>query len=912
MQEIVGRDAELEAIERWLEDPRPTALLVEGEAGIGKTTLWRCAVRSARERGYLVLSSAAVSSEAQLSYTALRDLLGELFDDISEELPVPQRDALAVTLLRREPVGALPDPGAISVAFLTAVHALAARYPTVLAIDDSQWVDKASAGPLSYALRRLQSERVAVLLARRLGVGDPRPLGVDQLGEERLRVLEVGALSVGALGRVLHDRLGTVYPRPTLHKLHETSGGNPFYALELARALEGSTPLRPGEALPVPATLQELVQERLAALRAETIEALGVVAALSRPSLAQVADALGRDPAPDLELAVEAHVVELGADDVRFTHPLFAAGVYDLTSPARRREIHRLLALVVGDDEERACHLALAADAPDEEIASALEDAARTARARVVTAELYEAAARLTPDTDIQTRTRRSLAAAAALWDAGDSGRAREQLEALLESQLEGRERAEAGLLLGRVLAHFGRSEEAMELWREALVATSDPAAVAEIRCSMATLTIFVGAAAEAVRHADEAVAAARACSDPKLLADAHAARAFAAASAGDPSYRDSLQEALDLDPGVGVEGAWSWSPASVAAACALLSLDVDEMRRRFGLLRDRGRRSGDAHIELYGAYGLAVAALFEGDLRLAEELGTETAELAETTGVMGETAARLRAELDAHTGRSSEARATLNGLIDERSRRQVRRRLWQARAALGVLELAEDRATAAADELGVARELMGELELGHPSTLLALVDEVEAAAGADRREQAEEAFAAIHRPGDTPWSEPLVRRAGALLLASRGRLEEAEAELDAALALEPPTFFPLQHGRTLLLLGIVRRRARKLKAASESLTAALGTFEEIGAALWAERARAELQRIGGRTRSAGELTPSEQRVAALVAEGRSNKEVAAALVVSVHTVEAALTSIYRKLDVRSRTEMAHKLAGSA
>jgi DNA-binding NarL/FixJ family response regulator len=191
-------------------------------------------------------------------------------------------------------------------------------------------------------------------------------------------------------------------------------------------------------------------------------------------------------------------------------------------------------------------------------------------------------------------------------------------------------------------------------------------------------------------------------------------------------------------------------------------------------------------------------------------------------------------------------------------------------------------------------------------------VDELEAAVTSDRSEQAEEALAAARQVGGSPdWGESLLSRANALVLAHRGEPWEAATALEHALELEPPSFFPLQHGRTLLLLGAMQRRARKLAAARASLGDALETFERIGAALWVDKTRAELRRIGGRTRSSGELTPAEQRVAGLVGEGKSNKEVAAELVVSVHTVEAALTSIYRKLDVRSRTELAHRLAAS-
>ena len=192
------------------------------------------------------------------------------------------------------------------------------------------------------------------------------------------------------------------------------------------------------------------------------------------------------------------------------------------------------------------------------------------------------------------------------------------------------------------------------------------------------------------------------------------------------------------------------------------------------------------------------------------------------------------------------------------------------------------------------------------------LVDLAEALAADGRADDAERAAAVFSEQADElqrDWARPLVARAEGEVLLARGEIDPALARLEAAVADEALLPLPLERGRALLVLGSAQRRARQRSASRETLTSALAIFEELGAGLWAEKARAELGRIGGRSRSTGELTPTEERVAELVAEGKSNKEVAAELVVSVHTVEAALTSIYRKLDVHSRTEMAAKLA---
>jgi DNA-binding CsgD family transcriptional regulator len=916
VREVIGRDRELDDIRSFLgsEDPARGVLWIEGDAGIGKSTLWRAAIHEAGRLGYRVLACTATGSETQLSFTTMRDLLATAFEEVAAELPEPQRRALAVALLQEEPIGSPPQPATTAVAFLTSLRVLARETPVLVAIDDVQWVDRASAAPLAYALRRLEQDPVAFLLAKRLGMDDPTALDHDASDDLRTRTLGVDGLSVGALRRLLHERLGVAYPRPTLHRLHEVSGGNPFFALELARALEQTpTALLPGANLPVPTSLRELLRARLEALPVDALDALTYLSVMARPSLALLGAALGGDdPTSVLVPALDAHVVEVGGSDVWFAHPLMAAGVLDLGSSERVRDVHRRLAAILDDSEERARHLALGADGPDAGIAAALEDSARATSARghrIVSAELYEAAAQLTPEIDAQDRARRVLAAAAALFDAGDANRAAASIKALLRETGSGGERVEAQVLLGRILADVGRRQDAMRLWAEALEATDDPAAVADVRSSMAVVSIYAGSATEAIVHADEAVAAARKCGrDTGRLAYAYAARAMAGVVAGDRLYRALLEDALDLEPvDEARTSAWDWSPTNAAAACALHALDIDEIRLRFGALLARGVDIGNADLEQYGAYGLAHAELAAGKPGRAAELSGVVDELVEETGVLGLPGGRLRAEIEAHVGRAAAARARLDAVISESDAVGERRYTWQARAALGALELAEGQAAAAAKELRAARKLAEEIGMRDPALVASLVDEIEAAAEANFLDQAEEALAAAQRLSQPEWGPPLLLRASAVVAARRGRLEEAESSLARALA--DASTLPLQRGRTLLALGSVQRRLRRRAAARETLHDALATFEELGAQLWAERARKEIARIGGRrAHAAGELTPSEQRIAELVAEGKTNKEVAAMLVIANRTVESALTQVYRKLHVRSRTELARKL----
>jgi DNA-binding CsgD family transcriptional regulator len=918
MTAVVGRDRELGEIASFLElaDETPRVLVVEGDAGIGKTTLWRAALQEAEDRDYRVLTSTAAGSETQLPFTTVRDLLGTAFDEVAPELPEPQRRALAVALLHEEPSGAPPEPATTAVAFLTALRVLARRGPVLVSVDDVQWVDRASAGVLAYLLRRLARERVAVVLTRRSDVDEASALDLERSQHLDAKMLQVVGLSMGALGRVLHDRLRVSYPRPTLRQLHRVSGGNPFYALELARDLEQASPTPlAGAPLSVPTSLRQLVRARLEALPVETLLALTYLAVMAQPTFALLGAALGGDPSPLLLPALDANVIEVRGADVQFAHPLLVTAVLDLASAQRLRDVHRRLASIVDDSEERVRHLALGADGPDAAIAAALEESARGTDARghrIVSAELYEASARLTPEADAQDRARRVRAAAGALFDAGDAKGAAAVLEAQLGEGVTDMERIDAELLLGRILADIGRWEEAMRLFAKTLEATNDPARVMSVRSSMAVMSIYAGSATEALAHADQAVAAARqGGSDRRRLAYAYAVRAMAGVVAGDESYRRFLDEALQLEPDdLPLSSAWEWSPTSAAASCALHAFDIEEIRRRFGAVFAQGVETGNADLEQHGAYGLAHAELAEGNAARASELTEIVERIAEETGVLHLPGARLRAEIDAFVGHAAEARTRLLSVISESVAVGKQRYTWQARAALGALELAEGRTAAAAEELRAARDVAEALGMRDPALVASLVDEAEAAAAANLLDQADEALTVAQGLASQPaWAPPLLLRARGALAARRGSLEEGESELGRALSQASP--LPLQRGRTLLALGSVQRRLRKRGAARETLHDALVTFEDIGAQLWAQRAREEIERLGGRA-PAGGLTPAEQRIAELVAAGKTNKEVAAILVVADRTVESALTQIYRKLDVRSRTELARKLASTA
>jgi predicted ATPase len=295
---IVGRDAELATIQGFLQDlpSGPRALLIQGEAGIGKTTLWRAAISAATHRGYTVLPSKPVEIETKLSFTGLGDLLEQHVEEVLLRLPDPQRRALEIALLRADAAGSPPDQRAVSLAVLSALRVLASSTPLLVAIDDVQWLDPSSASVLAFAARRIDRGPVGVVACLRLAPGHADPLGLDEaFPETRIQHISLAPLRVEALGRIFKERLKAELPPSLVHLLQEVSGGNPFFAIEIARALErqGERP-RPGEPIPVPATLEELLRARLARLSDAAREALLVASAAARPTIALVESALRR------------------------------------------------------------------------------------------------------------------------------------------------------------------------------------------------------------------------------------------------------------------------------------------------------------------------------------------------------------------------------------------------------------------------------------------------------------------------------------------------------------------------------------------------------------------------------------------------------------------------------------------
>jgi DNA-binding CsgD family transcriptional regulator len=914
MRTIVGRERELDAIRSFLAggDGRSRVLRLEGVAGIGKTTLWEAAIGAASERGLRVLAARPLEVETRISFAAVGDLLAGVLDEIATELPDPQVRALEVALLLRDPDGPPPGPQAIAFAFLSALRALARATPTLVAIDDLQWLDQPTAVILTYAARRVGDERIRFLFTTRTD-GSPEAAGtaVDGTAVEALRLTP---LSPGALQRMFHETFGDGLSRPLLHRVHSTSGGNPFYALELGRALaQQANRLQPGQPLPVLSSLSSLVDQRLDSLPDATARALRIAALSPEPTVALLEAAMG---APfDLSPAVTANVVSVEHGRVVFSHSLLSAAIAAKLSGPERMDIHQRLGELSTDPEGRAHHLALSASVPAAGIAAELESAAGAARARGspgASADLLEHALRLSPPGDDGV-VRRTLAAADVHFETGDTDRALTLLEALTEELPPGGERAEVLCQHATVRAELELDlTAAIALYQRALAEPAlGPRLAARIHGDLAWLAPFVSNLSDGLRHAKLAVAFAERTGAPLVRAVALTADAFVHTVAGEPWPAGALDEALALED-AGERFRIDRCPSLVVGVRLLWSGELEAARQRFEAVRVRAVARGDETNITLLDFHLAQIALQSGAVASAAERVREATQLAEQTGVNTAELRTLKAQIDAHHGDVEAALSAATELLRMAERADDPTNSHRALVLLGHLELSRGRALEAHEHLLRALEVCRRAEIGAPTLLRFITDAVEALLSLDRPADAEAAFACFETPARRlghAWALALVDRCTGLIKAATGDVPAGLADLRRARDAGAQLPFPFDLARTLLALGTVERRARQRREARATLEAALELFERLKAPLWAERTRAELDRIGGRAPSRNELTPHEHRIAVLVSAGNTNREAAAALVVSVHTIEAALTRIYAKFQVRSRTELAARLA---
>jgi DNA-binding CsgD family transcriptional regulator len=898
--ELVGREEELRQLRDFIDalSDGAAAAVIHGDAGIGKTVLWRAAIEAAEQAGVSVLVTRCVEVEMPLALGAVVDLLDPAFHDVADELFEPQRRLLASALGVEDPADP-PDRTALPRAFLAYLRVLAGHGPVLVAIDDAQWLDPASQRTITYAARRLADEPVGIVTTQRRDTGDALELG--QAFAHRFAEIRPGPLSLGALHHLIRTRLGVRVPRPTVARIHDASGGNPMFALEFAKeASRASGPL------PLPGSLEELVGERVARLPADVLMLLSCVAAAERPTTSLLEVVLDNARAL-LDVAVVEGTVGLDEDAVvRFTHPLLGSAAYAALPPSARQKLHAELAAVSSDDEQRARHLALATSQPDAEVAVALDAAAAQARSRGApdaAAELARHAIRLTPPNDDAAWLDRLILSASYLSDAGDIAGARAALDDVLGAPISGDRRARALLLAARIEEDYARIGELAE---EALEHAQDDAL---------RIHAFIAAGVSRVEHGDlaageaiarEALTAAEGLDDPALLADALVHLGYIREVSGRPEPA-LLRRALEL-------GARRPSPSGLpppGVSLALLTLwagDLRPARRLLDRELDAAYTWGDESLMEVVRRLFVALEWWEGNWDRAEARLDEHSQFVFDAGDRPAEVHGLwqQALLAAARGRVEEARKLARETVRRAQEHQIALFVVIGRWVEGFLDLSLDAPEAAWKSL----RLVPITE--HPRHIWFFPDVVEAAVASNRHDEAERVLAFLEaraRAREHLWATCAALRSRALLLVARGESDVALAAAEEAAARLEAAGFPLDHGRSLLVAGEALRRLGERRRAAEKLESAGLIFAKLGAPLWQARAEKELSRARPRPRHDGEPTSAERRVAALVADGRTNGEVAAQLFITTSTVEAHLTRIYRKLGIRSRTELARLVA---
>jgi DNA-binding CsgD family transcriptional regulator len=922
---LIGRDAEAAKVTTFLGELAGGSriLLIEGEAGIGKTTLLREGHATARLTGMTVLSAFPVESEIPLEFAGLTDLLDKVPATAIDGLPLPQRQVLRQAVLRTVPQVSAADPRTVATAVLTLLRHLARNRQVLIVVDDLPWLDAASARTLSFALRRLKDEHVGLLAAVRTGwPTDPLPMATDCVPEVRVDRIRLGPLSLGATRELLATRTSLSPGRSLLLQIHDKSGGNPLFALELAaRARTNSLPGLP-DTVSMPDSLRRLVLGRVTVLPAQTRDVL-LVSSLTTEPVLPVICAAACHPATahtDLEVGIRAGLLAVTDGDVAFIHPLIRRVVAEDAGPADRRAAHRRLAAVVHGPEARARHLAFGAEGSDEAVASELEDAARTAARRGAcdtAAELAELAVTLSPLTRREDRQRRIVLAAEQRFEASDPARACSLLESVIDSMPPGPPRAELWRRLARYRAIRGAP---MALWTASLDAAlqeagEDAHVRAVIMMDQAVSMSNAGDLPEAIRIGEQVIELTGRTGDKALEAQGCAGLAFASFVLGRGLRPDLISRALagpgqlsrlsiELRPKVAIGHILHWSD------------DLDGARLLYEQEYTRAVEEGVETGLPFVLWALAENEAWAGNWSRAEKLVAEGYRLAEDSGgpVPLAIMSAIRGLLYAYRGQIEAGVRDATHAMEVAG--QVGMPLLSTIAAqvFGVAALSTGDALSTHAHLGSLADALSATGVTEPGVCHFLPDEIEALTRLGKLNEAEallDPFEARSTQLDRVWGLAVAGRCRGLLLAAQGDVVHAQEALDTALTTHRLLPMPFEEARTLLAAGEVQRRARHKHNARVFLEAALAIFERLGAPRWQRRTADELARIGLSVSppEAGQaLTAAERRVADLVAAGHTNAEIATELFMGRRTVEAHLSRIYQKFSLRSRTELCRRL----
>jgi DNA-binding CsgD family transcriptional regulator len=895
---LLGRRDECETLDKLLASVRAgpsRALVLRGEAGVGKTALLEYLVQ--RASGSTIARAAGVESELELAFAGLQVLCAP-FVDRMERLPGPQRDALGIAFGRQ--AGEAPDRFLVGLAVLSLLSDAAEEQPLLCIVDDAQWLDAASAQALAFVARRLGAESVGLVFA----VRERQFEGLPELVVHGLEDADAQALLEAVVAGPLDDRVRD--------RILSETRGNPLALLELPH---GRTPaeLAGGFGLEdVPARIEDTFGERLAPLPPAARLLLLVAAAEplgDPPLLWRAAERLGigGDAAGP---ATEAGLVELGPQ-VRFRHPLVRSAVYGAATQDDRRRVHQALAEATDpavDPDRRAWHRAQATVGLDEDVAADLERSADRASARggiAARAAFNERAAELTPDPRL--RAQRALNAANCKHQAGAPEAALRLLAMAQAGPLDEFEQARAQLVHAQITFAATRGSDAPPLLLEAAKRLepldSDLAHATYLEAFAAALSADRLVRGGDVREIAEAVLAAnwapsarpRACD---AMLNSLAVLTTKGYAAGAPALKVAMRAFGDEPLSEDAELRWLWLACHIARA---LGDDVawDELTARQVQL---ARRTGALGLLPVALSDRLPVELFSGRLAVAQSLAAEADAIVEATG----SHLTLRGPIVLANWRGDDAAAV--ALTEARQRDALRRGegLWIIANEWGAA--VRYNALGHYDEALDAAERAAEEPRGLGASIWLLADLVEAAVRSGKPERAAgslERLTEIAEANDNDWSLGFLARSRALLTEG----ETAEPHYREAINRLARTRIVVGLARTNLVYGEWLRRENRRVDAREQLRRAHTILAEIGMEAMAERARRELVATGETVRKRSvatldELTPQEGQIARLAADGHTNPEIGAELFLSPRTVEWHLRKVFTKLGIRSRRQL--------
>ncbi|CCK26498.1 transcriptional regulator [Streptomyces davaonensis JCM 4913] len=913
---VIGRDEPFTAARAQL--ARGGSVLLHGPAGIGKSTVLRALAAEYGEAARTVLRCSATESESHLPFLALADLLGLVLDEVCDKLPAAQRTALESALTGRGESTLQRDGLALRLAVLSALRALAAEGPVLVVADDLQWLDPASAELLGFAARRLGDTPVRMLCAARTE---------DQEYDRHLRAsppdtlaLRLGPLSRTQTAALLDHRGYTGLPRAAVRDIHRTSGGNPLFALELGRALaENPTPPRPGEPLPVPTSLRALVLNRLGMLSPDARHTLLVASAGARPTLATLHAAGRTDAEAETAWAAELGLLATESEGpaVRFAHPLISAALYAEAPAQERRAAHAALSRAASDPIERARHLALATTGTDPAVAASLAEAAALARDRgapSVAASLGRLAARHTPAEDGPQAL--LLQAAEDAITAGELDLARDIAREVLSGSTVPAERVRAWIVVIETAGHAMTEVDAV--FPQALAdAGDDPRLLARIHYQLGWRALLVDGDFDPAREAAaySAELAARG-GDRYTELMALAFQAQIETLMGHPDAPRTIKRALKepQDPRVSSHH----NGAGYARFRWLMMSDqLPEARATVTALLREVRRRGSVESEVHFLRGLAETELRTGHCARALDLARESLRLARDTGIGEVASAVLTSLTEAAGGELDRALALAREALDHSEQDGDQMYVSRALAALGHAQLVAGDAPAAVASLRRVRELEQGLGITDPARGRWHGDLAEALVRIGETEEAQDVIDTARARALRLGRESVLAvldRAEALVRAARGERESAAAQLTSVQDRLAKLGYGLEEARAAFALAALRTR----RPGPTSYDEAARLFRRCRALPWLSQVESAVTTPPADPVPApvaaldalDSLASMERQVAALVMEGATNREIAARLFISVKTVEATLTRVYRKLGIRSRVDIVRLAAG--